>query len=81
MLGKIISQTSQYEDKHKVQGFFMYLAMLIVTSLLFWLMGYDTYMQDNDWLVFLYYILLNLVALVLHYLAIYAIIKIKEKKK
>ena len=81
MLGKIISQTSQYEDKHKVQGFFLYLVMLIVTSLLFWLIGYDTYMQDNDWLVFLYYILLNLVALVLHYLAIYAIIKIKEKKK
>lgn len=81
MLGKIISQTSQYEDKHKVQGFFLYLAMLIVTSLLFWLIGYDTYMQDNDWLVFLYYILLNLVALVLHYLAIYTIIKIKEKKK
>ena len=66
---------------HKVQGFFIYLVMLIVTSLLFWLIGYDTYMQDNDWLVFLYYILLNLVALVLHYLAIYAIIKIKEKKK
>lgn len=81
MLGKIISQTSQYEDKHKVQGFFMYLAMLIVTSLLFWLIGYDTYMQDSGWLVFLYYILLNLVALVLHYLAIYTIIKIKEKKK
>lgn len=81
MLGKIISQTSQYEDKHKVQGFFLYLAMLIVTSLLFWLIGYDTYMQDSDWLVFLYYILLNLVALVLHYLAIYTIIKIKEKKK
>ena len=81
MLGKIISQTSQYEDKHKVQGFFMYLAMLIVTSLLFWLIGYDTYMQDSGWLVFLYYILLNLVALVLHYLEIYAIIKIKEKKK
>lgn len=81
MLGKIISQTSQYEDKHKVQGFFLYLAMLIVASLLFWLIGYDTYMQDSDWLVFLYYILLNLVALVLHYLAIYAIIKIKEKKK
>lgn len=81
MLGKIISQTSQYEDKHKVQGFFLYLAMLIVTSLLFWLIGYDTYMQDSGWLVFLYYILLNLVALVLHYLAIYAIIKIKEKKK
>ena len=81
MLGKIISQTSQYEDKHKVQGFFIYLVMLIVTSLLFWLIGYDTYMQDNDWLVFLYYILLNLVALVLHYLAIYTIIKIKEKKK
>ena len=66
---------------HKVQGFFLYLVMLIVTSLLFWLIGYDTYMQDNDWPVFLYYILLNLVALVLHYLAIYAIIKIKEKKK
>lgn len=81
MLGKIISQTSQYEDKHKVQGFFLYLAMLIVTSLLFWLIGYDTYMQDSGWPVFLYYILLNLVALVLHYLAIYAIIKIKEKKK
>lgn len=81
MLGKIISQTSQYEDKHKVQGFFLYLVMLIVTSLLFWLIGYDTYMQDSDWLVFLYYILLNLVALVLHYLAIYTIIKIKEKKK
>ena len=81
MLGKIISQTSQYEDKHKVQGFFIYLVMLIVTSLLFWLIGYDTYMQDSGWLVFLYYILLNLVALVLHYLAIYAIIKIKEKKK
>lgn len=81
MLGKIISQTSQYEDKHKVQGFFLYLVMLIVTSLLFWLIGYDTYMQDSGWLVFLYYILLNLVALVLHYLAIYAIIKIKEKKK
>lgn len=81
MLGKIISQTSQYEDKHKVLGFFLYLAMLIVTSLLFWLIGYDTYMQDSDWLVFLYYILLNLVALVLHHLAIYAIIKIKEKKK
>lgn len=81
MLGKIISQTSQYEDKHKVQGFFLYLVMLIVASLLFWLIGYDTYMQDSDWLVFLYYILLNLVALVLHYLAIYAIIKIKEKKK
>lgn len=81
MLGKIISQTSQYEDKHKVQGFFMYLVMLIVASLLFWLIGYDTYMQDSDWLVFLYYILLNLVALVLHYLAIYTIIKIKEKKK
>ena len=55
--------------------------MLIVTSLLFWLIGYDTYMQDSDWLVFLYYILLNLVALVLHHLAIYTIIKIKEKKK
>ena len=81
MLGKIISQISRYEDKHKVLGFFMYLVMLIVTSLLFWLIGYDTYMQDNDWLVFLYYILLNLGALVLHYLAIYAIIKIKEKKK
>lgn len=81
MLGKIISQTSQYEDKHKVQGFFLYLVMLIVASLLFWLIGYDTYMQDSDWLVFLYYILLNLVALVLHYLVIYAIIKIKEKKK
>ena len=81
MLGKIISQTSQYEDKHKVQGFFLYLLMLIVASLLFWLIGYDTYMQDSGWLVFLYYILLNLVALVLHYLAIYAIIKIKEKKK
>lgn len=81
MLGKIISQTSQYEDKHKVQGFFLYLVMFIVASLLFWLIGYDTYMQDSDWLVFLYYILLNLVALVLHYLAIYAIIKIKEKKK
>lgn len=81
MLGKIISQTSQYEDKHKVHGFFLYLVMLIVTSLLFWLIGYDPYMQDNDWLVFLYYILLNLVALVLHHLAIYAIIKIKEKKK
>ncbi len=66
---------------HKVQGFFLYLAMLIVASLLFWLIGYDTYMQDSGWLVFLYYILLNLVALVLHYLAIYAIIKIKEKKK
>ena len=81
MLGKIISQTSQYEDKHKVQGFFIYLVMLIVASLLFWLIGYDTYMQDSGWLVFLYYILLNLVALVLHYLAINAIIKIKEKKK
>lgn len=81
MLGKIISHISRYEDKHKVQGFFIYLVMLIVTSLLFWLIGYDTYMQDSDWLVFLYYILLNLVALVLHYLAIYAIIKIKEKKK
>lgn len=81
MLGKIISQTSQYEDKHKVQGFFLYLVMLIVASLLFWLIGYDTYMQDSDWLVFLYYILLNLVALVLHHLAISAIIKIKEKKK
>lgn len=81
MLGKILSQVSRYEDKHKVLGFFMYLAMLIVTSLLFWLIGYDTYMQDNDWLVFLYYILLNLGALVLHYLAIYTIIKIKEKKK
>ena len=81
MLGKIISQTSQYEDKHKVQGFFLYLVMLIVASLLFWLIGYDTYMQDSDWLVFLYYILLNLVALVLRHLAIYAIIKIKEKKK
>ena len=81
MLGKIISQISRYEDKHKVLGFFIYLVMLIVTSLLFWLIGYDTYMQDNDWLVFLYYILLNLVALVLHYLAIYTIIKIKEKKK
>lgn len=81
MLGKIISQTSQYEDKHKVQGFFLYLVMLIVASLLFWLIGYDTYMQDSDWLVFLYYILLNLVALVLHHLAIYAIIKIKEKNK
>lgn len=81
MLGKILSQISRYEDKHKVLGFFMYLAMLIVTSLLFWLIGYDTYMQDNDWLVFLYYILLNLGALVLHYLAIYTIIKIKEKKK
>lgn len=81
MLGKILSQVSRYEDKHKVLGFFMYLAMLIVTSLLFWLIGYDTYMQDNDWLVFLYYMLLNLVALVLHYLAIYTIIKIKEKKK
>lgn len=81
MLGKIISHISRYEDKHKVQGFFLYLVMLIVTSLLFWLIGYDTYMQDNDWLVFLYYILLNLGALVLHYLAIYAIIKIKEKKK
>lgn len=81
MLGKILSQISRYEDKHKVLGFFMYLAMLIVTSLLFWLIGYDTYMQDNDWLVFLYYILLNLGALVLHYLAIYAIIKIKEKEK
>lgn len=81
MLGKIISQTSQYEDKHKVQGFFLYLVMFIVASLLFWLIGYDTYMQDSDWLVFLYYMLLNLVALVLHYLAIYTIIKIKEKKK
>lgn len=81
MLGKIISQTSQYEDKHKFQGFFLYLVMLIVASLLFWLIGYDTYMQDSDWLVFLYYILLNLVALVLHHLAIYTIIKIKEKKK
>lgn len=81
MLGKIISQTSQYEDKHKVQGFFLYLVMLIVASLLFWLIGYDTYMQDSDWLVFLYYMLLNLVALVLHHLAIYAIIKIKEKNK
>lgn len=81
MLGKIISHISRYEDKNKVQGFFLYLVMLIVTSLLFWLIGYDTYMQDNDWLVFLYYILLNLGALVLHYLAIYAIIKIKEKKK
>lgn len=81
MLGKIISHISRYEDKHKVQGFFLYLVMLIVASLLFWLIGYDTYMQDSDWLVFLYYILLNLVALVLHYLAIYAIIKIKEKKK
>lgn len=81
MLGKIISQTSQYEDKHKVQGFFLYLVMLIVASLLFWLIGYDTYMQDSYWLVFLYYILLNLVALVLHHLAIYTIIKIKEKKK
>lgn len=81
MLGKILSQVSRYEDKHKVQGFFIYLVMLIVTSLLFWLIGYDTYMQDSDWLVFLYYILLNLVALVLHHLAIYAIIKIKEKKK
>ena len=55
--------------------------MLIVASLLFWLIGYDTYMQDSYWLVFLYYMLLNLVALVLHHLAIYAIIKIKEKKK
>lgn len=81
MLGKIISQTSQYEDKHKVQGFFLYLVMLIVASLLFWLIGYDTYMQDSGWLVFLYYMLLNLVALVLHHLAIYTIIKIKEKKK
>ena len=81
MLGKIISQTSQYEDKHKVQGFFLYLVMFIVASLLFWLIGYDTYMQDSGWLVFLYYMLLNLVALVLHHLAIYAIIKIKEKKK
>lgn len=81
MLGKIISQILRYEDMHKVQGFFLYLAMLIVASLLFWLIGYDTYMQDSGWLVFLYYILLNLVALVLHYLAIYAIIKIKEKKK
>lgn len=66
---------------HKVQGFFLYLVMLIVASLLFWLIGYDPYMQDSDWLVFLYYMLLNLVALVLHYVAIYAIIKIKEKKK
>ena len=81
MIGKIISQTSQYEDKHKVQGFFLYLVMLIVASLLFWLIGYDTYMQDSGWLVFLYYMLLNLVALVLHHLAIYTIIKIKEKKK
>ena len=81
MLGKIISQISRYEDKHKVLGFFLYLLMLIVASLMFWLIGYDTYMQDNDWLVFLYYILLNLGALVLHYLAIYTIIKIKEKKK
>lgn len=81
MLGKIISHISRYEDMHKVQGFFLYLVMLIVASLLFWLIGYDTYMQDSDWLVFLYYMLLNLVALVLHHLAIYAIIKIKEKKK
>lgn len=81
MLGKILSQVSRYEDKHKVQGFFLYLVMLIVASLLFWLIGYDTYMQDSGWLVFLYYMLLNLVALVLHHLVIYAIIKIKEKKK
>ena len=81
MLGKIISQILRYEDMHKVQGFFLYLVMLIVASLLFWLIGYDTYMQDSGWLVFLYYMLLNLVALVLHHLAIYTIIKIKEKKK
>lgn len=81
MLGKIISQTSQYEDKHKVQGFFLYLVMLIVASLLFSLIGYDIDRQESDWMQWLYFILLNLVAMVLHYLAIYAIIKIKEKKK
>lgn len=81
MLGKIISQTSQYEDKHKVLGFFLYLAMLIVTSLLFWLIGYDIDRQESDWMQWLYFILLNLVAMVLHHVAIYAIIKIKEKKK
>ena len=81
MLGKIISQTSQYEDKHKVQGFFLYLVMLIVASILFSLIGYDIERQESDWMQWLYYILLNVVALVLHHVAIYALIKIKEKKK
>ncbi len=81
MLGKIISQILRYEDKHKFQGFFLYLVMFIVASLLFRLIGYDIYRQDSDWMQWLYFMLLNLVALVLHHLAIYTIIKIKEKKK
>lgn len=80
MLGKIISQILRYEDMHKVQGFFLYLVMLIVASILFSLIGYDIERQESDWMQWLYYILLNVVALVLHHVAIYAIIKIKEKK-
>ena len=80
MLGKIISQISRYRDKHKFQDFFLYLGKLIVASILFSLMGYDIERQESDWMQWLYYILLNVVALVLHHVAIYAIIKIKEKK-
>lgn len=80
MLGKIISQISRYRDKHKFQDFFLYLGMLIVASILFSLIGYDIESQESDWMQWLYYILLNVVALVLHHVAIYAIIKIKEKK-
>ncbi len=80
MLGKIISQISRYRDKHKFQDFFLYLGMLIVASILFSLIGYDIERQESDWMQWLYYILLNVVALVLHHVAIYAIIRIKEKK-
>lgn len=80
MLGKIISQISRYRDKHKFQDFFLYLCMLIVASILFSLTGYDIEKQESDWMQWLYYILLNVVALVLHHVAMYAIIKIKEKK-
>ena len=55
--------------------------MLIVASILFSLIGYDIERQESDWMQWLYYILLNVVALLLHHVAIYAIIKIKEKKK
>lgn len=80
MLGKIISQISRYRDKHKFQDFFLSLCMLIVASILFSLIGYDIERQESDWMQWLYYILLNVVALVLHHVAMYAIIKIKEKK-
>ena len=80
MIGKILSTNSKYEDKHRKLVFFLYFALLTVSQILFWLIGYKLGNQEGYWLV-LYFVLLNLAASVMYHSVIYAIIKRKEKKQ